>query len=114
MKTKTHLLALPFALLLSLALTACPSDDDEKAPDQGGDSSQSGRDGDDKPSPSCTGTAASCYSYSPGDCSRHGCSLDLGSSLDSDDDECDGTPYDCKELHTQEKCGAQVGCRWKP
>jgi hypothetical protein len=47
MKTKTRLLALPFALLLSLAVTGCPSSDNSSGtPGRGGAS-----DGDVVPAP---------------------------------------------------------------
>jgi hypothetical protein len=70
--------------------------------------------GDDEPSPTCTGSASNCDHYSPGDCAAHGCSLDLGSTTGTSDDECTGMPTACDDISSEEACEAQAGCTWEP
>jgi hypothetical protein len=105
MKTKTNLLALPFALLLSLAVTGCPSSDDSSGtPGRGGASGHGGA-----PAQPGQGRATSCvYEYS----TEFLCSGSQAPSNKSDPDiRCDNNS-ECGYLTVEsERAAAFPECR---
>lgn len=123
MKTK-NLLALPFALLLSLAATGCPSPDEDKEPpapvggyvqpSRGSDSGD-GDEGDDTEERSseigCRSFPKLCFEYDDlGDeCSKHGCWRGDRPGVIA----CNGTPTPCARKESQDACEAH-GCVWGP